>query len=48
MACERQSRPRAAAPRHISGRYPLDDTARALEDMAARRVTGKIVILPEP
>jgi NADPH2:quinone reductase len=31
---------------HISGRYPLGETARALNDMAARKVTGKIVILP--
>ncbi|MDB5948197.1 MAG: NADPH:quinone oxidoreductase [Massilia sp.] len=30
----------------ISARYALDDTARALEDMAARRVTGKVVIVP--
>jgi NADPH2:quinone reductase len=30
----------------VSRRYPLADTARALEDMAARRVTGKIVIVP--
>ncbi|CAN5462193.1 NADPH:quinone oxidoreductase family protein [soil metagenome] len=32
---------------HISGRYALADTARALNDMAARKVTGKIVILPQ-
>lgn len=31
---------------HISARYALEDTARALSDMAARRVTGKIVITP--
>jgi NADPH2:quinone reductase len=31
---------------HISARYPLDDTARALRDMAQRRVVGKIVITP--
>jgi NADPH2:quinone reductase len=31
---------------HISGRYRLEDTAQALLDMAARKVTGKIVILP--
>jgi NADPH:quinone reductase len=31
---------------HISARYPLEDTPRALNDMAARRVTGKIVITP--
>jgi NADPH2:quinone reductase len=30
----------------VSRRYPLADTARALEDMAARWVTGKIVIVP--
>ena len=30
----------------ISGRYALEDTARALEDMAARKVTGKVVIVP--
>lgn len=30
----------------ISGRYALADTARALNDMAARKVTGKVVILP--
>jgi NADPH2:quinone reductase len=31
---------------HISARYRLDETPRALEDMAQRRVTGKIVITP--
>lgn len=31
----------------ISGRYKLVDTPRALEDMAARKVTGKIVIRPQ-
>lgn len=31
---------------HISARYPLADTAMALNDMAARKVTGKVVILP--
>ncbi|WP_206998194.1 NADPH:quinone oxidoreductase family protein [Trinickia mobilis] len=31
---------------HISARYALDDTPRALRDMAERRVTGKIVITP--
>ena len=31
---------------HISARYGLDDTPRALADMAQRRVTGKIVIIP--
>ncbi len=32
---------------HISGRYKLAETAQALNDMAARKVTGKIVILPQ-
>jgi NADPH2:quinone reductase len=32
---------------HISARYALKDTARALNDLAARKVTGKIVIQPE-
>ena len=32
---------------HISARYPLADTAQALNDMAARKVTGKVVILPQ-
>ncbi|AVR94822.1 NADPH:quinone oxidoreductase family protein [Pseudoduganella armeniaca] len=31
---------------HISARYPLEQTARALNDMAARKVTGKVVIVP--
>ena len=31
---------------HISARYKLEDTARALDDMASRRVTGKVVIQP--
>ncbi len=31
---------------HISQRYALADTAQALKDMAARKVTGKVVILP--
>jgi NADPH2:quinone reductase len=30
----------------ISGRYALADTASALNDMAARKVTGKVVIVP--
>ncbi|WP_020652883.1 NADPH:quinone oxidoreductase family protein [Massilia niastensis] len=30
----------------VSARYPLADTARALNDMAARKVVGKIVIQP--
>jgi NADPH2:quinone reductase len=32
---------------HISGRYALAQTAQALNDMAARKVTGKIVIQPQ-
>jgi NADPH2:quinone reductase len=32
---------------HISGRYALAETARALNDMAARKVTGKVVIQPQ-
>lgn len=32
---------------HISGRYALKDTASALNDLAARKVCGKIVIQPE-
>lgn len=32
---------------HISGRYALADTAQALNDMAARKITGKVVILPQ-
>lgn len=31
---------------HISARYALADTAQALTDMAARKVTGKILIVP--
>jgi NADPH2:quinone reductase len=31
---------------HISARYALEDTSRALRDMAERRVTGKVVITP--
>ena len=30
----------------VSGRYPLAETARALNDMAERKVTGKVVICP--
>jgi NADPH2:quinone reductase len=30
----------------ISGRYALEETAQALNDMAARKVTGKVVIVP--
>jgi NADPH2:quinone reductase len=32
---------------HISARYILADTPRALKDMAARKVTGKVVIQPQ-
>ena len=32
---------------HISGRYALAETAQALNDMAARKVTGKVVIQPQ-
>jgi NADPH2:quinone reductase len=32
---------------HISGRYALAQTAQALNDMAARKVTGKVVIQPQ-
>jgi NADPH:quinone reductase len=32
---------------HISGRYALTETAKALNDMAARKVTGKVVIQPQ-
>jgi NADPH2:quinone reductase len=31
---------------HISGTYRLDQVPQALEDMAARKVTGKILIVP--
>jgi NADPH2:quinone reductase len=31
---------------HISGRYRLDEVTRALNDMSARKVTGKILIVP--
>jgi NADPH:quinone reductase len=30
----------------IGGRYPLDQAARAHEDLAARRTTGKLILLP--
>jgi NADPH:quinone reductase len=30
----------------IGGRYPLDEAARAQEDLAARRTTGKLILLP--
>lgn len=32
---------------HISARYPLAQTAGALNAMAARKVTGKVVIMPQ-
>jgi len=32
---------------HISGRYALADTPKALNDLADRKVTGKVVIQPE-
>jgi NADPH:quinone reductase len=32
---------------HISGRYALSETPLALNDMAARKVTGKVVIQPQ-
>ncbi|MDB5762415.1 MAG: NADPH:quinone oxidoreductase family protein [Herminiimonas sp.] len=32
---------------HISGRYALADTSKALNDMAARKITGKVVIQPQ-
>jgi NADPH:quinone reductase len=31
---------------HVSARYPLEHTAQALNDMAQRRVIGKVVIVP--
>lgn len=31
---------------HISGRYPLADAPRALEEIAARKVQGKLVLIP--
>ncbi len=31
---------------HIGGRYPLADAARAQDDLAARRTTGKLLLLP--
>jgi NADPH:quinone reductase len=30
----------------IGGRYPLADAARAQEDLAARRTTGKLLLIP--
>lgn len=31
----------------ISGRYRLEEAAQALNDMAARKVTGKVIVLPQ-
>ena len=31
---------------HIGGRYPLDEAARAHEDLEARRTTGKLLLVP--
>jgi len=31
---------------HVSRRYALADTAQALDEMAQRRVTGKVLIMP--
>jgi NADPH2:quinone reductase len=31
---------------HVSGRYTLEQTVQALNDMSARKVTGKILIVP--
>ena len=31
---------------HIGGRYPLAEAARAQDDLAARRTTGKLLLLP--
>jgi NADPH2:quinone reductase len=30
----------------IGGTYPLSDAARAQEDLAGRRTTGKLLLLP--
>ena len=30
----------------IGGRYPLADAARAQQDLAARRTTGKLLLIP--
>jgi NADPH:quinone reductase len=32
---------------HVSARYALSETAQALNDMAARKITGKVVIQPQ-
>jgi NADPH2:quinone reductase len=31
---------------HVSARYPLSETAQALNDLAERRATGKVLVLP--
>jgi NADPH:quinone reductase len=31
---------------HIGGRYPLDEAARAHDDLEARRTTGKLLLIP--
>ena len=31
---------------HVSARYPLEKVADALRDMGARKVTGKVVLVP--
>jgi NADPH2:quinone reductase len=31
---------------HIGGRYPLEEAARAHEDLEARRTTGKLLLIP--
>ncbi len=31
---------------HIGGRYPLDEARRAHDDLAARRTTGKLLLIP--
>ena len=31
---------------HVSARYPLAGTVQALSDLAERRATGKVLILP--
>jgi NADPH2:quinone reductase len=31
---------------HVHGVYPLEKTAAALEEIAARRVRGKVIVTP--
>jgi NADPH2:quinone reductase len=31
----------------IYAKYPMKDVAKALDDIASRRVTGKVVLLPK-